>query len=43
VDVRIVPGDHMVLIDPVAEPWRLARDWLCARATRPPDRSTLNP
>jgi fermentation-respiration switch protein FrsA (DUF1100 family) len=28
VEVRVVPGDHMVLIDPRREPWRLVRDWL---------------
>jgi acetyl esterase/lipase len=43
VDVRIVPGDHMVLIDPAAEPWRLVRDWLRARTAGGPNRSTLGP
>jgi acetyl esterase/lipase len=28
VDVRVVPGDHMVLIEPGEEPWRLVRRWL---------------
>ena len=28
VEVRVVPGDHMALIDPRGEPWRLVRDWL---------------
>jgi acetyl esterase/lipase len=28
VDVRVVPGDHMVLIEPGEQPWRLVRDWL---------------
>jgi acetyl esterase/lipase len=41
VDVRIVPGDHMVLIDPAGEPWRLVRDWLRARSAGREDRSTL--
>ncbi len=31
VDVRLVPGDHMVLIDPAGEPWALVRDWLRSR------------
>ena len=28
VDVRVVPGDHMALIEPGEEPWRLVRRWL---------------
>jgi acetyl esterase/lipase len=28
VEVRVVPGDHMVLIDPRAPAWRTVRDWL---------------
>jgi len=28
VDVRVVPGDHMVLIEPGEEPWRVVRGWL---------------
>jgi acetyl esterase/lipase len=28
IDVRVVPGDHMALIDPAAPAWRLVRDWL---------------
>jgi acetyl esterase/lipase len=28
VDVRVVPGDHMVLIEPAGPPWRLVHDWL---------------
>lgn len=43
VDVRPVPGDHMVLIDPAGEPWTLVRDWLRARAGGGPARSTLGP
>jgi acetyl esterase/lipase len=39
VEVRLVPGDHMVLIDPAGEPWRLARDWLTRAASSP----TLGP
>jgi acetyl esterase/lipase len=43
VDVRLVPGDHMALIDPAGEPWALVRDWLRSRAGVPGDRSTLDP
>ena len=32
VEVAVVPGDHMVLIDPRGEPWRLVRDWLVRSA-----------
>ena len=28
VEVRVVPGDHMVLIEPGEEPWRVVRRWL---------------
>jgi acetyl esterase/lipase len=41
VDVRLIDGDHMVLIDPAGAPWALVRDWLRERATRSRDRSTL--
>ncbi|MDP9431080.1 MAG: alpha/beta hydrolase [Actinomycetota bacterium] len=43
VDVRLVPGDHMVLIDPAGEPWALVRDWLRSRAGTSRDGSTLEP
>ncbi|WNV73991.1 alpha/beta fold hydrolase [Geodermatophilus sp. DSM 44513] len=43
VDVRLVPADHMVLIDPAGDAWALVRDWLRARAGGGPDRSTLVP
>ncbi len=43
VDVRLVPGDHMVLIDPAGAPWALVRDWLRERAASGRDRSTLAP
>ncbi len=33
VDVRIVPGDHMGLIEPAGRPWRLVRDWLASPLT----------
>ncbi len=41
VDVRLVPGDHMALIDPAGAPWALVRDWLRSRAGGARDRSTL--
>ncbi len=34
VEVRVVPGDHMVLVDPAGRPWRLVRDWLDRRSGR---------
>jgi acetyl esterase/lipase len=43
VEVRIVAGDHMVLIDPAGAPWRLVRDWLSRRRAAGPDGSTLEP
>jgi acetyl esterase/lipase len=43
VDVRLVPGDHMALVDPAGEPWALVRDWLRSRAGGARDRSTLGP
>jgi fermentation-respiration switch protein FrsA (DUF1100 family) len=43
VDVRLVPGDHMALIDPAGAPWALVRDWLRSHAGGARDRSTLGP
>jgi acetyl esterase/lipase len=43
VDVRLVPGDHMVLIDPAGEPWALVREWLRARVGGVRGGSTLGP
>lgn len=31
VEVAVLPGDHMVLIDPDGAPWRRVRDWLTDR------------
>lgn len=42
VEVRIVPGDHMVLIDPGERPWQLVRDWLRLRPDHALRRSTLD-
>ena len=43
VEVRMVPGDHMVLIDPDHPSWRLVRDWLTAGAALGPRRLRLGP
>src|SRR3954468_4437384 len=43
VDVRVVPGDHMVLVDPDGEPWRIVHDWLGLRRTDRVKRITLEP
>jgi acetyl esterase/lipase len=43
VEVRVVPGDHMVLIDPAGAPWQLVRDWLRRRLGARANRSTLLP
>ena len=41
VEVRVVPGDHMVLIDPAGESWRVVRDWLAGRRNAVGRRTTL--
>jgi acetyl esterase/lipase len=41
VEVAPVPGDHMVVIDLTGEAWRRTVDWLAARRTAGPDRTTL--
>lgn len=41
VEVRLVPGDHMALIDPAGDSWRLAREWLTARTAHGRRRLTL--
>jgi acetyl esterase/lipase len=41
VEVTVVPGDHMVVIDPAGEGWRRTLEWLTARRTAGPDRTTL--
>jgi acetyl esterase/lipase len=43
VELRVVPGDHMVLIDPAGAPWRLVRDWVTARGTAGTGGPTLVP
>jgi fermentation-respiration switch protein FrsA (DUF1100 family) len=39
VDLRVVEGDHMAVIDPEGQGWQTARRWLSARC----DRTTLGP
>jgi acetyl esterase/lipase len=41
VDVTAVPGDHMVVIDLAGEAWGRTLDWMTARRTARPDRTTL--
>jgi acetyl esterase/lipase len=43
VDVRVLPGDHMLLIDPAGAAWQLVRDWLEDRRTDRVKRITLEP
>jgi dipeptidyl aminopeptidase/acylaminoacyl peptidase len=43
VEVRPVPGDHMVLVDPAGPAWALVRDWLGARRDRRRAGATLGP
>jgi acetyl esterase/lipase len=43
VEVRVLPGDHMVVIEPASPHWRVSRDWLSRRAAAPADRTTLEP
>nr|WP_221203080.1 alpha/beta hydrolase [Modestobacter versicolor] len=41
VEVSVVPGDHMVVLDLTHEAWRRTVDWLGARRTAGRDRTTL--
>jgi acetyl esterase/lipase len=41
VEVTVVPGDHMVVIDPAGEAWRRTVEWVTARRTARVDRTTL--
>jgi acetyl esterase/lipase len=41
VEVSVVPGDHMVVIDVAGEAWQRSLDWMTARRTARPDRTTL--
>jgi len=43
VEVRVVRGDHMLLIDPAGDPWHLVRDWLRIRFDGAVPGSTLVP
>jgi hypothetical protein len=33
VELRVVPGDHMVVIDPSSDAWATVRAWLSRRRT----------
>jgi fermentation-respiration switch protein FrsA (DUF1100 family) len=41
VEVVLVPGDHMVVIDVAGEAWQHTVAWLTARRTARRDRTTL--
>jgi len=41
VEVRVVPGDHMAVIDARGESWQIVRDWLEARRSARVKRITL--
>jgi fermentation-respiration switch protein FrsA (DUF1100 family) len=41
VEVTVVPGDHMVVIDVDGEAWRRTREWLSARRPVAADGTTL--
>jgi acetyl esterase/lipase len=43
VEVTVVPGDHMVVIDVAGQAWRSTVEWLTARRTARADRTTLDP
>jgi acetyl esterase/lipase len=43
VQVRTVPGDHRVPIDPAGEAWAVVRDWLRERRAARRDGTTLGP
>jgi fermentation-respiration switch protein FrsA (DUF1100 family) len=43
VEVRLVPGDHMVLIDPSGAAWGTVREWLRTRRDRRAAGTTLGP
>jgi acetyl esterase/lipase len=41
VEVSVVPGDHMAVIDVTGEAWRRTLDWMTARRPAAADRTTL--
>ena len=43
VEVALLPGDHMALIDPAGEAWGRTVEWLDTRRTAHRDRTTLEP
>ncbi|SEO39585.1 alpha/beta hydrolase family protein [Trujillonella endophytica] len=42
-ELRLVPGDHMSLVDPEGPAWGLVREWLRSRAARAAAGATLDP
>jgi hypothetical protein len=36
VEVRVLPGDHMTVIDPASDAWRTVRAWLAHGRTGAP-------
>ena len=43
VEVVVLPGDHMAVIDVAGDPWRRTLEWLTARRAGRQDRTTLEP
>jgi acetyl esterase/lipase len=43
VEVRVVPGDHMTVIDPGSQAWATVCDWLGGARPSARDRTTLEP
>jgi dipeptidyl aminopeptidase/acylaminoacyl peptidase len=43
VEVRVLPGDHMVVIESGSPHWRVVREWLARGRERLPGRTTLEP
>jgi acetyl esterase/lipase len=43
IEVRVLPGDHMALIDPAGDAWRLVRAWLATRGAQRSGRIRLEP
>jgi acetyl esterase/lipase len=43
VEVRVVPADHLTVIDPASDAWRTVRDWMGRGGSAGQDRTTLEP
>jgi pimeloyl-ACP methyl ester carboxylesterase len=41
VEVRVLPGDHMTVIDPASDAWTTVRDWMRRGRSAGRDRTTL--